>query len=276
LLAATLFLAGVPATLGMCPAGFNEPERFPADWEIPQWPNNMTQERAGKLKTVRFGGFKIEDFNQEFLEGPGIAFYLQGKRTFWQADGQYFLYWCQQFRKWRIAGISGFSKNKNGACLAFASDGQPDRDILNASLLKGWIEVEKGAWTGREEAGVVSIGQLSDQFAGAAEAEQNTTEDDDNTTEEAAECASEGDEADGSEDGFKGGQKKANCPVMPVVRKVKERVKEKVVEAGKAASKWARRLFPQLMGPAPAEAHEERSPPEDDETAAPAADVDQL
>lgn len=236
--------------MGMCPQGFDAPDLFPPEWEIPQWPANMTPEQAGRLKTVKLGGFKMEEFNEEFLEGPGLAFFVQGKRTFWQASGQYFLYWCQRFQKWRIAGISGFSKNKNGNCLAFVSDGLPSRDILNASLIKGWLEVEGGEWKVRQDAGVVAIGTLADQFREA----------EDNATEEVADC-----DADNETEGegiFKTKQKKSNCPVMPVVRKVKEKVKEKVVEATEAASKWVRRLFPQLMGPAAAEPSQEESQPE--------------
>jgi len=204
----------------------------------------MTMEQAGKLKTVTFSGFKNAAFNEDFLEGPGLAFFVQGKRTFWQNSGQYFLYWCERFRKWRIAGISGFSKNKDGNCYAYVSDGHPDRDILNASFIKGWLEVDGGEWTVRQDAGVVAIGTLADQLPTA----ENDTEDDANATEELGEC-SEDPEAEQGEGGFKGKEKSYNCPVMPVVRKVKNKVKEKVVEAGKVASAWARRLFPQLMGP---------------------------
>jgi len=249
LLAAAVFLLRSPAALGFCPIGFDAPDQFPEEWGIPQWPTNMTPDEAGKLITVRFDGFRMTQFNEEFLEGPGESFSVQGKPSFWQASGKYFLYWCDRFKKWRIAGISGFDQNKNGNCLAFASDGIPERDILNASLIKGWLEVENGKWEVRKDAGVAALGKLSDQFAATEssdEASEDDAEGDDNATEAAAECASQ--ETEGG--GFEGSQNKANCPVMPVVRKVKQKVKEKVVAAGAAASQWVRMLLPQLLGPA--------------------------
>mmetsp|Transcript_79766 Transcript_79766/g.237607 ORF Transcript_79766/g.237607 Transcript_79766/m.237607 type:complete len:200 (+) Transcript_79766:531-1130(+) len=137
--------------------------------------------------------------------------------------------------------------NKNGMCLGYVSDGSRDRDVLDPSLIKGWREVENGEWSTREDAGVVAISKLSDQYPAA---DERTKEAGDNATDEEGDCVAPD---DGTENlGFKDDQK-AKCPVMPVVRKVKDKVKEKVVEAGAAASQWVRRLFPQLMGPGTAE-----------------------
>lgn len=244
-----------PGLAGMCPGGFDQEGAFPAEWEIPQWPSDLTQEQAGELLTVSFAGFTLPELNEDFLEGPGDRFLVQGQKTYWQASGEYFLYWCERFRKWRIAGISGFSKIKWGECLAYASDAYPNRDILNKSLIKTWLEVEKGAWQVRDEAGVSAFGRLS-EFAAKREAElaaQKGEAPKEGEEEEAAEDGSCSPGAEG-EPGVDG--EKSTCPVMPVVRKGVAKVKEKVAEAREIAGKWVARLFPQLMAPeeaAPAE-----------------------
>jgi len=152
---------------------------------------------------------------------------MQGRETYWQSSGKYFMYYCQRFDKWRIAEISAFGQNMEGSCYAFCSDASPGRDILNETLLIGWIEVEKGQWAVREKAGVVKLATLGDQME--SEEVEEEVEGDPN-------CA-------GSEENpF--GEKKSNCPVMPAIRKVKK----KVVQAAGAVGKWAKRLFPKMLG----------------------------
>lgn len=123
----------------------------------------------------------------------------------------------------------------DGQCFAFVSDAQPGRDILNASLIKGWIEVDAGQWAVREKAGVIQVGKLADQMASQEEED----------VEEETNCTSD----DSDESGESPFKKDSNCPVMPVVRKAKD----KVVQATKAAGKWVQRLFPQYLGAPDAE-----------------------
>lgn len=199
----------------------------------------MPLEKASELHLITLAGFKMESINEEYLEGPSPEFAMQGHMTYWQASGKYFMYFCQRFNKWRIAEISAFGRNMEGQCFAFVSDGHAGRDILDPSLIKGWIEVEDGQWVQREDAGVAAVGKLGAQMAL-----------DQSEEEEGAEAAEAGDancdaEAEGAEsDGSPFKTKKSNCPVMPVVRKATE----KAVQATKAASKWVRRLFPNLLG----------------------------
>lgn len=202
---------------------------FPEEWRIPKWPN-MGLDEAVKLNTVTLGGFAMKSINEEYLEGPNEAFSMQGRETYWQASGKYFMYYCQRFDKWRIAEISAFSKNSDGQCFAFVSDAHPGRDILNVSHIKGWIEVENGEWAVRQDAGVVQVGKLGDQLAAQEEVDEVVEEGD---------CASD----DGDESSpFK--KDKSDCPVMPHVRKARD----KVVQSAKAAGKWVRRLFPAYLG----------------------------
>ncbi|CAE7720982.1 kif1 [Symbiodinium necroappetens] len=198
---------------------------FPKEYKIPAWPNDLSWEESAQLRTIALDGFKRESLNEEYLEGPNAEFKMQGRETYWQASGQYFMYYCQRFRKWRIAEISAFSQNMAGECYAFVSDAHPNRDIQNSSLLKGFIEVENGQWVNREDAGVSKLGRLGDQLDEAPEEAQ---------AEEACEATQEQ-----SEDG-----ETSKCPVMPVVRKARD----KVVQAAKEAGKWARRLFPNYLG----------------------------
>merc|ERR1719444_117576 len=104
----------------------------------------MSEDEAGSLRTVTLGGFEKADLNEEYLEGPTEAFKMQGRETYWQASGEYFLYYCRRFDKWRIAAISAFGRNMEGQCFAFVSDALKGRDISDPSLIKDWIEVEDG------------------------------------------------------------------------------------------------------------------------------------
>jgi len=211
-----------------CPQGFGGDGFFPEEWQIPKWPS-MDLEDAQRLVTVTLSGFKMASINEEYLEGPTDEFKMQGRETYWQASGKYFMFYCERFAKWRIAEISAFSKNMGGNCFAFVSDGTPGRDILNASLIKGWIEVENGQWAVRPDAGVAQVGKLIDQMA-AQEEDEEDVQDSNCTT-------------DVGDDPFKP-KDDSNCPVMPHVR----RAKDKVVRAAKVASKWVKRLFPKMLG----------------------------
>eukprot|EP00929_Paragymnodinium_shiwhaense_P122172 TRINITY_DN94796_c0_g1_i1.p1 TRINITY_DN94796_c0_g1~~TRINITY_DN94796_c0_g1_i1.p1 ORF type:complete len:327 (+),score=101.10 TRINITY_DN94796_c0_g1_i1:84-1064(+) len=227
-----------------CPKGFGNAEFFPREWKIPVWPQDLPIEKVSGLRTVTLGGFAKKDLNEEYLEGPNDEFIMQGHETYWQASGKYFMYYCQRFRKWRISALSGFGENMEGNCLAFVSDGIAGRDIRNESLIKGWIEVEDAAWVPRHEAGVVALGTLGDQM--------------DEDVEE-GDCPYMGNgtnKTDGEE------VDKSKCPVMPTVRKVKK----KVTGALKAAGKWMRRLFPDLL----AAPDDEDAIPEDEDGSTPA------
>ncbi|CAE7640990.1 kif1 [Symbiodinium sp. CCMP2592] len=225
-----------PAHAAFCPKGFGLGS-FPKEYKIPAWPNDLSWEQSAQLRTIALDGFKRESLNEEYLEGPNAEFQMQGRETYWQASGQYFMYYCQRFRKWRIAEISAFSQNMAGDCYAFVSDAHPNRDIQNVSLLKGFIEVENGQWVNREDAGVSKLGRLGDQLD-EAEAEEAQVlllaASHFPQAEEACDATLEQ-----PEDG-----ETSKCPVMPVVRKARD----KVVQAAKEAGKWARRLFPNYLG----------------------------
>jgi len=231
---AACLLVGAAA---VCPKGFGEPGHFPQEWKIPVWPE-QSPEAAAKLRTVSLAGFKTEALNEEFLEGPGAEFEVQGRETYWQVSGEYFLFYCQRFRKWRVAGIAAFGKNRDGDCFGFVSDGVAGRDVQDPSLIKGWIEVEGGAWQRRKEAGVSALGTLNDQLDALDAAECDASE--------GAECGA------GDQEAAHVHGQKTNCPVMPTVRKVGA----KITQVARQAGKWLKRLFPSLL-PAPAEGGED-------------------
>merc|ERR1711879_220690 len=99
---------------GFCPKGFGNDAWFPEEWKIPTWPENIPLEQLSNLHLVTLGGFKMPDLNEEYLEGPTEEFSMQGRETYWQESGQYFMYYCIRYAKWRIAALSAFGKNKEG------------------------------------------------------------------------------------------------------------------------------------------------------------------
>lgn len=251
-LAAAFLLAGVVE--GFCPAGFGQENSFPEEWHIPAWPQNMEPEVAMSLRVVTLGGFQMESINEEYLEGPTFDFMVQGRESYWQANGEYFMYYCAQYQKWRIAGISAFGSNKEGACFSFVSDLHMGREVQNTSLIKGWIEVVSGEWVIQEDAGVVKLGTLREQLeaAEAAEAAEKKAQED---------CDAEGLEGANGAPAF--GEKKTRCPAKIAVNKAKEGLV--------ALGKWILKLFPKFLA-----APEEPATPEKAEAeveAAAAADA---
>jgi len=233
--------------LAFCPAGFGGERSFPPEWEIPDWPNPIPPDQAVKLRFVTLGGFNKPELNEEFLEGPTAEFRIGGRETYWQASGQYLLYFCQRFQKWRVASIDAFSAIKNGECFAYASDASPSRDIRNVTFLKGWIEVESGAWQLRPKAGVVALGTLADQLTALEEANKTSVNGaDDECVADDGESQEDGDVS--PNDGPFGKRKKPECPLKPAMRKAHAAVRV----AAKAMGAWVRRLFPSLL-PAPAD-----------------------
>jgi len=224
------------------PSGFAGENDFPIEWQIPDWPNPLPEDQAVKLRFVTLGGFKKPELNEEFLEGPTAEFWVGGRETYWQASGKYFLYLCNRYQKWRVAGIEAFSQIKGGECFGFASDAIPSRDIQNKTFLKSWIEVERGQWQHRSEAGVVALGTLADQLAALDETNTSSVEEAD------GECEADVDEDVAATDNTFGKPKKRECPLKPAMRKAHAVAREAV----KAVGAWVRRLFPSLL-PAPAE-----------------------
>eukprot|EP00933_Yihiella_yeosuensis_P044207 TRINITY_DN39305_c0_g1_i1.p1 TRINITY_DN39305_c0_g1~~TRINITY_DN39305_c0_g1_i1.p1 ORF type:complete len:341 (+),score=53.95 TRINITY_DN39305_c0_g1_i1:42-1025(+) len=220
-----LLSALLHANGGICPKGFSSDSFFPKEWQIPKWPSNLTIDEVSKLRFVKLGGFKKESLNEEYLEGPTDDYQMQGQPTYWQESGEYFMYYCERFKKWRIAAISAFGKNMDGNCYAFVSDGYPYRDILDPKLIKGWIEVEDGQWQNRSNAGVVAIGTMGQELLADSDSEEDTVADG------SKKCETPTDSTESNE-------KKSNCPVMPVVRGVKK----KVVEVSAALKRWVRRF----------------------------------
>lgn len=219
-----------------CPAGFANPDQFQPEWQIPEWPKDLPDVVVMSLKTVSLGGFKNAAINEEYLEGPTPDFHIQGRQTYWQASGDYFLFYCKRFRKWRVAGTSKFSENKDGECFGFISDAFIRRDLFNQTLLSGFLEVVDGQWVYQEEAGVKKIGTMSEQLA--------ALQDED--------CEDSGDAGEESDEKKSGGK----CPM----RAVGAKIKDTAVSIGK----WVRRLFPKLLGAPEAEAAEEEAAAEAD------------
>jgi len=153
---------------GFCPEGFHTPDglcgntHFPHIWHIPIWTDPLPRDKFGQLKTVTLSGFAREGLNRLYLEGPTPEFQLQGQKTYWTQSGEYYLFFCEKFKKWRVGGASSWVINVEGACSSFVSDIQASRDILNETLSIGWAEIVNTEWSRAEAAGVVALGTLAD------------------------------------------------------------------------------------------------------------------
>ncbi len=79
---------------GVCPKGFGSNAFFPPDWKIPEWPQDLSLGQVSALRTVRLEGFETPELNEEYLEGPNQDFMIQGQESYWQASGDYFMYYC--------------------------------------------------------------------------------------------------------------------------------------------------------------------------------------
>jgi len=83
----------------------------------------------------------MKELNTRYFEKPGMM--IQGKPSYWDNTGVYFIYWQQAMDRWAICDLKCLEAVKSGQNPGWAYRG--DRGfVANAN---GWMEARLGVWT---------------------------------------------------------------------------------------------------------------------------------
>jgi len=104
----------------------------------PQWEDPALQKA---VSVVEFHGFTMKELNTRyFLRASEI---LQGKPSFWDNSGVYFIYWQQPMKRWAICDLKCLEAVKEGQCPGWAYRADSGH-MANAA---GWMERRADEWT---------------------------------------------------------------------------------------------------------------------------------
>lgn len=109
---------------------------------------------ARQAQAVRLSGLERAELNQTFARDA--AQLVDGHPTWWSADGQYFLYFAQEYNHWKANAVRaaggdgiynvGVNQKKAGSGWAHSDDaGAADPEAVLWSS-DGWFEVSDGEW----------------------------------------------------------------------------------------------------------------------------------
>lgn len=135
----------------------------------PQWDDPAVNKQ---VSVVEFRGFAMKELNIRYhLRASEL---IQGKPTFWDKSGVYFIYWQHAMRRWAICDLKCMEQVKAGECPGWAYRADPGF-LANAT---GWVERRGDSWTGAIlETTVVNVCSqgLKVEFSGFAKEELNTS-----------------------------------------------------------------------------------------------------
>ncbi|CAJ1394041.1 unnamed protein product [Effrenium voratum] len=106
-----------------------------------------------EVPAVRLAGFCEAGLNQAFALATGLT--VSGLPTWWSEDGQYFMYYAEQYQHWKVNGLravggdglAAVGPGKKRAGCGFAHSGQADgRSPAGLLQAAGWFEVDDGEW----------------------------------------------------------------------------------------------------------------------------------
>jgi hypothetical protein len=103
----------------------------------PQWNNPDLHQAVAK---VEFRGFSMRELNTTYHLKPGRN--IQGRTSYWDESGVYFIYWQQQMNRWAICDLKCLEAVRAGQCPGWAY--RTDKHhFANAT---GWMENRSGEW----------------------------------------------------------------------------------------------------------------------------------
>lgn len=134
----------------------------------PQWEDPLVQKM---VSTVEFHGFAMKELNTRyFLRATEI---IQGRPSYWDSSGVYFIYWQQSTQRWAICDLKCLEAVKGGQCPGWAYRADSGH-FANAC---GWIESRNQEWVDAiietSVIGACTKG-LKFQFSGFSRQELNT------------------------------------------------------------------------------------------------------
>mmetsp|Transcript_107757 Transcript_107757/g.304831 ORF Transcript_107757/g.304831 Transcript_107757/m.304831 type:complete len:629 (+) Transcript_107757:90-1976(+) len=103
----------------------------------PQWEDPVVQKT---ITTVEFHGFSMKELNTRYVLRPDEI--IQGRPSYWDNSGVYFIYWQKQTGRWAICDLKCMEAVRDGQCpgWAYRSD---SGHFANAC---GWMEMRGNQW----------------------------------------------------------------------------------------------------------------------------------
>lgn len=89
---------------------------------------------------VDFSGFAKQELNTRYSERPEEV--LQGRPSFWDPAGNFFIYWQQAMSRWAIVDSTSLDQVRAGSNPGWAYRA----DSLHFTKSRGWMEVWNNAW----------------------------------------------------------------------------------------------------------------------------------
>mmetsp|Transcript_102224 Transcript_102224/g.192344 ORF Transcript_102224/g.192344 Transcript_102224/m.192344 type:complete len:633 (+) Transcript_102224:140-2038(+) len=103
----------------------------------PQWDS---EEANRNVETVEFRGFTMKELNSRYHLKPDK--WIQGRPSYWDISGVYFIYWQQSMLRWAICDLKCLEAVKEGQCPGWAYRGD-NGHFANAC---NWMEQREGEW----------------------------------------------------------------------------------------------------------------------------------
>jgi len=103
----------------------------------PQWDDPVVQK---SITTVEFHGFTMKELNTRYFVRPDEI--IQGRQSFWDNSGVYFVYSQAETRRWAICDLKCIDAVRNGQCPGWAYRA----DSAHFANACGWMEMRSDQW----------------------------------------------------------------------------------------------------------------------------------
>uniref|UniRef100_A0A7S1MN98 Uncharacterized protein n=1 Tax=Alexandrium catenella TaxID=2925 RepID=A0A7S1MN98_ALECA len=103
----------------------------------PQWEDVLVQK---SIAQVEFHGFTMRELNTTYYLRPDEI--IQGRPSYWDTSGVYFIYWQNQTQRWAICDLKCMDAVRDGQCPGWAYRSDTGH-FANAC---GWMEMRANQW----------------------------------------------------------------------------------------------------------------------------------
>jgi len=124
-----------------------------------------------KRLRVLFSGFQKQELNGQYLEQPDQS--IQGKVSFWNSRGSYFIYWQRSMERWAICDSGSCQHAKDGSVPGWAYRTNSQHF---ATTSDGWMEVVGQEWRPAQVVCSVIEGAVSEDMPIQAELSKGSPE----------------------------------------------------------------------------------------------------
>mmetsp|Transcript_43452 Transcript_43452/g.109123 ORF Transcript_43452/g.109123 Transcript_43452/m.109123 type:complete len:757 (+) Transcript_43452:112-2382(+) len=96
------------------------------------------------LDVVVMGGFVINTFlNVKYTERADSNYSINGKSTYWNPSGDYYVYWCKWSHRWDIAWSDVFQEIQTEGDCYYTGRGPEGVPSLDPNVSTGWTEYDQ-------------------------------------------------------------------------------------------------------------------------------------